>query len=175
MNKAELRQLIRSKSDALSGEYIKASGQLIAKKFIASSVFQESENIFIYVSTAKEPDTLGIIEAALASGKKVYVPKCGRNHTMKAIRINSTDELKSGYMGIPEPVGDEEAENIDLAVIPCISASTDGKRLGHGAGFYDRFLAETDTKKVCLCFGRLLCDDIPMEKFDIKMDCVISE
>lgn len=175
MNKNELRNLIKKCADSLSEEYIQSANSAIAEKFISSQQFQECESLFIYVSTAKEPDTFRIINKALSSGKKVYVPKCGQNHTMKAIRIHSTDELQAGYMGIPEPVGTEEAERIDITVIPCICASTDGRRLGHGAGFYDRFLADCDATKICLCFEKLFSDDIPMDEHDIYMDIVITE
>ncbi|MCQ2485687.1 MAG: 5-formyltetrahydrofolate cyclo-ligase [Clostridia bacterium] len=175
MNKNELRNIIRKRADGLSDEYIKSASCAIAEKLINLQQFKECESLFIYVSTPKEPDTFHIINEALKSGKKVYVPKCGQNHTMKAIRIHSTDELQAGYMGISEPVGTEEADRIDIAVIPCICASTDGKRLGHGAGFYDRFLADCDAAKICLCFERLISDDIPMDKHDIYIDIVITE
>lgn len=175
MNKKELRKLIRERSENLSEAYIKTANDKIYENLIKTSEFADCESLFIYVSTKREPDTFRIINEALKNGKKVYVPKCGKNHTMKAIRILSTDELKSGYMGIPEPTGTEEAEKIDLAVIPCISASADGKRLGHGAGFYDRFLESCKATKICLCFEKLLSDNIPMDEYDIYMDKVITE
>lgn len=174
--KKELRYRLRTEADRLDCEYKKDASRLISEKLLASPAFLDSNSVFIYAGTENEPDTSEIIRMALLLGKNVYLPKCGENHTMKAIRIYGTDELKKGYMGIAEPIGTEEADCIDLAVIPCISASADGRRLGHGAGFYDRFLAaHTDTKKICLCFGRLLCDDIPMDEHDIFMDKIITE
>lgn len=174
-NKNELRKKLRLEAANLDADYKKTASRRISEKVLASPAFAECNSLFIYASTENEPDTAEIIRVALSLGKKVYLPKCGKNHTMKAIRIYGTDELKCGYMGIPEPIGSEEADRIDLAVIPCISASADGRRLGHGAGFYDRFLADTDMKKICLCYGKLLCDDIPMDEHDIFMDEIITE
>ena len=174
-SKNELRKKLRIRAANLDVNYKETASCRISEKFLASPAFAECNSLFIFASTENEPDTSEIIRAALSLGKKVYLPKCGKNRTMKAIRIYDTDELKRGYMGIPEPIGNEESDRIDLAVIPCISASADGRRLGHGAGFYDRFLADTDMKKICLCYGKLLCDDIPMDEHDIFMDEIITE
>ncbi len=173
--KNRLRHRLRIEAGRLDCNYKKEASRRISEKLLCSPAFAQSDSVFIYAGTENEPDTSEIILAALSCGKKVYLPKCGDNHTMKAIRIYSTDELEPGYMGIPEPVGNEEADSIGLAVIPCISASADCRRLGHGAGFYDRFLARKDMKKICLCFGRLMCDGIPMDENDVFMDEIITE
>ena len=67
------------------------------------------------------------------------------------------------------------AEELDLIVVPCVSASTGGKRLGHGAGYYDRFLAHSSGNAICLCFERMLRDDIPMDEYDVWMPAVLTE
>lgn len=154
-----------------------SASDTISEKVINSDTFRNSRIVFIYISMANEPDTRRIIESAWAECKTVCVPLCGENHTMKAVILNNFDELSAGKYGIPEPTGTQEvnASDIDFAIIPCVCASSDGKRLGHGAGYYDRFLENTKAKKICLCFGRLLTDDIPMDKYDIYMDNVISE
>ena len=172
-----MRKKVKSVAGSLSGEYKSSASNIISEKVINSDSFRKSEIVFIYFSTANEPDTHRIISEAWAQGKTVCVPLCGENHTMKAVRLQSLNELSAGRYGISEPTGTQEvnAADIDLAVIPCVCASEDGKRLGHGAGYYDRFLTSSTAEKICLCFGRLLSDDIPMEKFDIKMDCIISE
>ena len=56
-----------------------------------------------------------------------------------------------------------------------MAATPNGIRLGHGAGYYDRFLAEHPGKTVCLCFRKLLRSDLPAEDTDISMDLVISD
>lgn len=177
MNKSELRNKIKAICERLSAEYKASASEAICEKVISSDSFNKSKTVFIYFSTANEPDTHRIISEAWAQGKTVCVPLCGENHTMKSIQLQNFNELTAGRYGIPEPTGTQEvnAADIDLAIIPCVCASPDGKRLGHGAGYYDRFLEHTKSKKVCLCFGRLLTKDIQMDKYDIYMDNVISE
>ena len=79
----------------------------------------------------------------------------------------------------PHPMRDEEEKmekkEIQFALIPCVSADQDGRRLGHGAGYYDRYLKNTQFVKAVLCWKKLMLDQIPTDKFDIRMDRVVSE
>ncbi len=174
--KEQLRKEIKRKNSTLSAEYKKKASRSIAERVTASKQFENAETVFIYASTENEPSTDEITDLALKKGKTVLVPKVIGKRKMIAVKINGRDELKKGYMGIPEPESDEEfMGKLDLSVIPCLGASTDGKRLGHGGGYYDAFLENRETFKMCLCFSVNLRDDIPAEKYDILMNGVVSD
>ena len=177
--KAALRREMLEVRNALSDAYIAQAGADMQKHLLASPLYTEADTVFLYVSTEKEPGTRLILRHALAVGKRVCVPKCVNRREMLAVRIRSLAELAPGRMGIPEPAGGEETigpEAMDLIAVPCVAASLDGKRLGHGAGYYDRFLARADSRRaVCLCFQRMLRDDIPMDEHDIWMPAVLTE
>lgn len=177
MDKKTLRKEIKEKAKGLSQGYTGISSKRITKLFLSSDEYKTAKNLFIYISVSPEPDTSEIILKAFEDNKNVYVPKCISKGNMTAVRITKDTKLVPGYMGIPEPENfcEETDINIDTAVIPCISANVDGKRLGHGAGFYDIFLEKHNPKKICLCFHELLSPEIPMEEYDIYMDAVITE
>ena len=177
MNKKELRKRLRIKSDSLDECYKKEADSVITEVFTELPLFKESKSLFIYVSTQNEPDTYAIIEEAFKHNKDVYVPKCLAENRMQAVRIKSFDELHEGAFGIPEPDFSDtlSPKSFDIAVIPCVSAWTDGRRLGHGAGYYDRFLENRSAVKICLCFEKMLCDEIPVSEHDVYMDYVITE
>ena len=178
MDKKTLRSEIAAKRRELSPDYFSRASASIAAHVIASSLFRDAKTIFCYISLPKEPGTRDIIDSAWAAGKRVCVPKCREGHRMDALLLSSWAELSPGTMNIPEPEDSCPAlapEEIDLILVPCVSASRSGARLGHGAGYYDRFLAETGAKKLCLCFDELLRDDIIMNEHDIPMDAVVSE
>lgn len=172
-----LRQNIRNITLSLALSYKIKAGDTIGEKVVASSEFSEAEKIFVYLSSTTEPETRYIIKKALETGKKVYVPLCVSKGIMKMADITTETVFTKGYMGISEPVGyrDFYESEIDLAIIPCLCASYDGKRLGHGAGFYDRFLENRKCVKICLCFDRLINDNIPVDNYDVRMDKVITE
>ena len=125
-----------------------------------------------------EPETRRIIEAALAAGKRVYLPKCIDEKHMKAVRIMPDTEFEKGKYGIREPKQTDECageDEIELAIVPCVSASRDCRRLGHGAGYYDVFLEKSTAFKMCLCFEKLLSDEIETDEHDVNMDLVVTE
>ena len=146
----------------------------------SSSFFLEAETIFTYVSMKEEPDTGGIIETSWRMGKKVFVPRCisGKERRMEAVEIASWEELSPGTMGIWEPkkaLEGRKERGFSLMLIPCVMADKRGGRLGHGAGYYDRFLASAEGVKLCLCYEALLYSKVPMEEKDIFMDYVLTE
>ena len=99
---------------------------------------------------------------------------------MLAVRINGMKNLISGKLGILEPENYYETiepENLDLIIVPCLSASLNGKRLGHGMGYYDKFLSVGNIRKktICFCFKRMLCGEIPMNENDVYMESILTE
>jgi len=137
--------------------------------------YKNAETIFTYVSVGAEADTRLFIRRAICDGKTVCVPKCYERGKMEAIKIASLDELTLGRYGIPEPQSGETVpfSDIDFAVIPCLCADPCGNRLGHGAGYYDRFMADFHGFSLILCRKELKVDLVPVEAHDIPADKVI--
>ena len=118
--------------------------------------FQKAETIFCFVGTAGEIHTKPLIQAALDQGKRVAVPKCISKGIMEARQIRSLGELYPGSYGIEEPEKAAEIigpEEISLALVPCLTCSGDGRRLGYGGGFYDRFLRSVPGLGPCFAEG----------------------
>ncbi len=176
--KKVLRRAIRAKGETLDKSYRENANRQIRERVLSSEIWQQAPSVFLFVSMWDEPDTYVLLEEALRSGKAVYVPRMYPGRIMKAVRIGSLDELQPGTMGIPEPVSDRETAGtggLSLALIPCVTASRDGRRMGHGVGYYDRFLVDRRCRKVCLCYEALLSEDVPMDAHDIPMDAVVTE
>ena len=173
MNKRELRKLLRSR--LLPAEYMTEAGKIIAEKVLELPQYRKADSVFCYLSTDREPSTEMIMADALKN-RKVYVPKCISDHEMLAVRIFSTAELKKNAYGISEPEFFEETETVfDLIIVPCMAAGKKGERLGHGRGYYDRFLKTAAGNVVCLCFEKNIREDIEMDDNDIRMPCIITE
>ncbi len=150
----------------------------ITKNLINSDIYENADVIFTYVSFRTEPDTYSFINKALADGKKICVPKCNPDKTMKFIQINSlSDDLASGKYGIKEPISDEATSLLpDLVVIPALSCDFNGTRLGYGGGYYDRFLKNIKkTPLAVLLYEKLISDELPKEETDIQINTIITE
>lgn len=176
--KRELRKEIRKKRRQLSMQYCQDADERIFRHAVSLPEYEKAETVFCYVGTRDEIDTLPLLKDILKRGKRLGVPKCISKGIMKVFEIRNLESLEEGAYGILEPAEGcsliEPAE-IDLAYVPCLSCSTDGRRLGFGGGYYDRYLQHVRFPGAVLCRSRLMSEEIPMDAYDRRMDIVISE
>ena len=176
--KQRIRQETRQISRQLSPEYREEASRSITRQVLALPSWKKARTVMASVSLPEEPDTRELIEAALREGKTLLLPRCVDGEHMVAVPVKDPSLLKPGILGIPEPdlpsAGDSAPEP-DLILVPCVAAAPNGARLGHGAGYFDRYLALSRGEKVCLCFGALLRADLPTDDTDVPMDMVITD
>lgn len=151
----------------------------IGEKLFSLESYKNCKKLFAYFSYPQEVSTKRIIEKALTDGKKVALPRCENENKMTYYYIESETELEEGnFNGILEPKPNGEKAFPDeetLVIVPALAFGKDGSRLGHGMGFYDRFLARGNFKTVGLCFGKLLFSALPEDEFDRRVSLVITE
>ncbi len=175
--KKELRAKILLERDNLQVSYITEASELIIRSLINCEEYINASTLFTYVDFKNEVKTKNLIEYALATGKRVCVPLCQEKGEMLAVEIRSLDDLKIGTYGTLEPSKKTplvSPEEIDLTIIPCLCADKNGYRLGYGGGFYDRFLSESQSTNILLCFSNFVYSKVPVESHDIKVDKLIS-
>lgn len=176
--KKRLRNKVMERISKLTKEYKIEADRKIYEKIINLKEYKEANTIFCFVNTEDEINTRVIIEDALKSGKRVGVPKCIGKGIMEVYEIKGESSLQDGKYGILEPkIGCLliKPEEIDFAIIPCVSCNREGYRLGYGGGFYDRYLANTKFHTAVICREKILCDHIPNNETDIKIDKVITD
>lgn len=64
---------------------------------------------------------------------------------------------------------------VDVVLVPGIAFTPDGKRLGRGAGYYDRFLADFAGDTVALTTTSRIRPDLPFESHDVRVRWVATE
>jgi len=182
MDKNIIRKHIKQIRQSLSDEYIKEKSSIIEDKIFAMEIIARADVVMAYFSMPSEVNTHGMIERLLSMGKKVALPKSMTNTCELEISlISSLADLKPGPYGIMEP--DEQKvipidfREVDIVIVPGVAFDRFGHRIGHGKGYYDRFLAKlTESQlKIGLCFDFQLYDRLCVEDFDISVDCVISD
>jgi 5-formyltetrahydrofolate cyclo-ligase len=178
VDKKNLRALRFAAIGALSADYVAKSDAGILANLISLPEFVRAGTIFAYYSVNREPDTRGIIDYALGAGKRVVLPVSLSGGIMKAVEIWDTASLVPGFGGIPEPAdtGPEiRREELDFIIVPAVSYSRDGYRLGYGGGYYDRFLPGISAFAAGLAREELLLDAVPVEKHDAAVACLVTE
>ena len=176
--KQQLRAIVRRLEAALAPEYKAKSARSIAHRLLAMPEYQEAQTVFCFGGTNREIDTRPILEDALAAGKTLCVPLCTEPGHMESRQITDLNQLVPGRCGLLEPTADTPVipvDAIDFAVLPCVTCNYLGQRLGHGGGYYDRYLQQITGTQAVLCRTALMCDEIPMEAHDRTIDFVICE
>lgn len=176
--KKELRKEIKKKAAELPEDYCKKADEAIFKKVISMPEYVNAEVIFCYVGTKREIYTNPILDHILKSGKRLGIPKCLSYGVMEVYEIENFSQLVKGAYEIMEPAWECRVilpEEIDLAIVPCLTCTPDGKRLGYGGGFYDRYLPKLKCPKIVLCRKRLMVKDIPTDDHDVTFDVVIFD
>ncbi len=148
----------------------------LCRYVLKSEWFLQADTVMAYAAIPPEVDLSPVLEAILATGKTLVLPRCEEDGIMTARRIDDLGQLVSGAYGIPEPTSDAPvilAKEIALILVPGLAFDAAGRRLGRGKGYYDRFLADFCGKNMGIC-GQLM-QEIPVEPHDITMDAIATD
>ena len=90
------------------------------------------------------------------------------------------EALVPGRFGIAEPCALCPAVTPDVVLVPMLAFDRNGHRLGHGAGYYDRTLAELRRRHpavlaVGLAFAAQEVHALPAEPHDQRLDWIVTE
>ena len=176
--KQQLRAIVRRLEAALTPEYKAKSSRAIVRRLLAMPEYQEAQAVFCFVGTDREIDTRPILEDILAAGKVLCIPLCTAPGVMEPRQVTDLGQLSPGAFGVLEPPAGAPAvpvDAIDFAALPCVTCNYQGHRLGHGGGYYDRFLSQFRGGTVLLCREQLIRQEIPVEPHDYPVPWVLTE
>lgn len=175
MDKKALRQCIRQKKRQMTEAQIVEASERLGELFRSCEKYREAKTIYGYLPYNQEVRTVPMLRQAILDGKRVAVPKV-YGDDMRFIYLDDLTQVAEGYAGIPEPVADGPVADDPTALVlmPGLAFDREGRRIGYGGGFYDRFLAEEPGHPtVALCYEFQMVDLVPTEEFDMRVDCVL--
>ena len=176
--KQQVRQAMKTRLEAMTLSEFDSANALIRQKFLQLDIVCAANKIMLYYSVKSEVETVSLIEELLQKGKSVALPRCIEGRNLRASFIHQLDELSPGFFGLYEPSRGEpsiEPGELDLIVLPGLAFDHCGNRLGHGAGYYDRFLAGVKHPyKLGLAYDFQLVSQLPVEPFDIAVNGVLT-
>lgn len=173
MKKEFLRKKYKEKRDNIKNKVTKDN--LIYQKVINNKDILSSKTLLIYISINSEIDTIKIINYFLNT-KNIAVPKIIDNN-MYFCYVTNLNELTSGKYNIPEPTNENIVTDFDnaICIVPGICYDKENYRIGYGKGYYDRFLSKNKIKTIGLCYKECMIEKIDNDKYDYKIDEVITE
>jgi len=178
LTKNDQRQIAYSSRKKISKEDKQAFGIAISRALLALDDVRKAKNILSYMATEDEVDLSYFADNA--KDKVISYPVSYEKGIMKAYVPNTKDSFVTGKYGIISPKEEasvlESPENLDIVIVPCIGFSENMKRLGHGAGYYDRYLEKcVKAKFICVAFEAQKLDNVITDQYDKLMDVIVTE
>ncbi|WP_430534693.1 5-formyltetrahydrofolate cyclo-ligase [Listeria rocourtiae] len=177
--KAMLRKQILEKLSEMDKITYEQRSQSIAEQLFQEETWKNAKNIGITIARFPEIATQAIIERAWQDGKTVSIPETNNKTKNMQFRIyKDGDELCKKALGLYEPT--EHAiiapkTTIDLLVVPGVLFREDGYRIGFGAGFYDRYLADYQGNTISLCYSNQITLNFTPESHDLPVQKLVIE
>ena len=167
-NKTDLRIWAKSIRKTLNLADI---SKKITAKIRDNDIYKKAENVMLFYPTKYEISLLDLLN----DKKNFYLPKVC-NDEILVCPYSKDDSLEVSQFNIKEPCTNPvKAEHLELAIVPALVVDKKGYRLGYGGGFYDRFLSKFPIKTIVPIPHELIVEKLPIEKFDIKIDVVITD
>ncbi|KAF8635456.1 hypothetical protein AX15_000433 [Amanita polypyramis BW_CC] len=196
--KRVLRKAVHTTFRAVPASSIEEQSRAVAAHIVSSSFFTRSKILSCYLSMPTgELSTNPLVSSILQSDKTLFVPKIestdGKMDFVKLYGEEDLSSLPTGTWGIKEParewkgterlsVMNSSCPPLDLILLPGVAFDLDLSRLGHGKGFYDRFIQSyvSSGRQRPVLVGLALREQlleagrIPTEETDWKMDFVVT-
>ena len=197
-----MKQTLIDFNEKLSWKEKHSLAENLCEKVTALPEYKNTGIVFAYIPDTLEADCTPVILDAFEKGKKVCVPKVDFESLKEGISrmdfyfldgSKTLDEqLETGTYGIREPKAGLEKfvrekdcrvkpghDTAIFVLVPGVAFTKDGKRLGHGKGFYDIYIERMKKAGMnpflCgICLPCQVLEDLPADEHDVLMDVILS-
>jgi 5-formyltetrahydrofolate cyclo-ligase len=183
-SKRELRIQLRSRRRSLSRACQRHNASCLASHLQQLPELQNCRHIAVYWPNDGEIDPRPFIACAAQRGVQIYLPVITGNGQMRFAAYEGNATLRKNRFGIPEPqwrrVLLKPLWQIDVILMPLVGFDSSGNRLGMGAGFYDRALADAQgqikqPQRWGLAHSCQQVESLPRDDWDMPLQGVITE
>lgn len=192
-SKDEIRKRIAGNLSLVAKEKLALESVSVCRELKSLPEYKDARLVLSYMPMPGETDVLPFNREVLSSGRILCLPRVVKGTSEMDFYFmergkNLESQLSSGAWGIMEPRADcvrleRIPESPVFVVVPGVAFTSDGKRLGHGKGYYDIYLPRL--KEMCrasdanlflagVCFTEQCLENLPTVHTDIKMDTVIT-
>ncbi|GHB56295.1 5-formyltetrahydrofolate cyclo-ligase [Psychrosphaera saromensis] len=188
MNRAEIRQIIRQKRNALSLEQQSNAAKLISDKII--ELVTPKDVVALYLANDGEISPNQTIRHLQHNEVTTLLPVMHSFHKgylnfQSYLCTKNTDNtiMVKNNFAILEPklnaLQTYPLSQIHYIFMPLVAFDANGNRLGMGGGFYDRTLSklaelESRPKLIGLAHDCQQVDELPKQAWDIPLDLIIT-
>lgn len=164
----------------------RAVDDAVAAHLLALPSLVRAGRVAAYRSMPGEPGTQALLAGLLDRGVDVLVPVTRDDGSLAWAPHDPAAPTARSRLGVEEPVGPtlphDVLADVDVVVLPALAVDHAGRRLGRGAGYYDRALAAAVAPGrrrrpllVAVVHADELLEEVPHEPHDVPVDVVVTE
>lgn len=180
MEKGVQRKMAAASRAALSPHRRESGAEAVYRRLINMPQVRRAKVVLSYMASDEEMSLRAFHTWASREGKTLAFPVSHKSGKMDAFVPSGPDGMRQGMFGITEPASElslpVKPEDIDLVLIPCVAFDRCGNRLGHGGGYYDRYLPQcTRAAKIITAYDIQELTHITPDEWDVKADAIVTE
>ncbi len=177
--KAQLRTAMKAARAGVSATDHLAAADAACSVVRALPAWQDALVVCLYASFKSELGTQPLLLAALAEGKTLLLPRARPDGTLGLHRVDNLNQLAASQLGIPEPLATcpvGVVGSVNFFLVPGLAFDVEGRRLGYGAGFYDRLLHGATTQALLVGYGFAfqVTPEVPVEAHDRNLHAIAT-
>ncbi len=174
------RALALERRRSLSEDVRRAHSAAICRHLMELPVLQTAKVIFSYMAAGSEADLAGFHRWALEQGKTLAFPVSYPQGRMEAYVPEGPESWERGRYGILAPIPERstrlDPQELDAVILPCVGFDAAGRRLGHGGGYYDRYLPQCpQALRVLVAFEAQRLDAVAVDLHDQRAQALVTE
>ena len=183
MTKSDIRNLMRTRRREVDPEEREEASAAVCDAVWARADVQAAvaakHPFAVYLANDDEIDLAPLVERLWAADVTVAVPYWhAESGTYRLAIYTNASTLIEGFPGIMEPAEtyDIAPSDIGVWIVPGLAFTRDGRRIGYGGGWYDRYLAAAapDAVALAVAYPFQILDDVPTEPNDRRVTDVVS-
>ena len=173
-------RLLRERRELDSPTQANAADQVVSHVLARVDAHSSNGRVAAYLSYGGELDLRPSLDALVAAGHEIVLPVCGADFSLEFCPWLPHDSLEAGPYGIGEPkTPPVDITSIDTVLVPGVGFALDGSRIGHGAGYYDRFFARCtarshNPRRLGIAHDLQVVELPPPETWDVAMHEIIT-
>lgn len=176
-NSASRKQQLRSAIRATRARRPAAERRAFAERLATWTPPASVRRVSCFIGVGDEPDTGQLIAALHARGIEIVLPITLADFSLDWARFTGNTNLADARYGLREPtaarLGPAALAEVDIVIVPALAIDAAGRRLGQGAGCYDRALRHVRavTPMLAVVFDdERLRETLPEEPHDRRVD-----
>lgn len=172
--KTQIRIISEQRRRVCTPEEVATESAAVVAHIEQAEWFINAKNVMIYYPIRNEISLLSLFEKY--KDEKTFILPVTHRYSIEPRKIDSLENLKHGHYKIPEPQTPTFRGKIDLILVPGVAFDKEGRRIGRGGGYYDRFLKrQRRVRKIGVGYDfQFKKSNLPVEKHDVRLDGVVT-